>query len=42
MSGATIDTVDQMMEKFFGYHVHHNDGSYLDGGIEDDTTWQDY
>jgi hypothetical protein len=24
MPGATIDTVDQMMDNVFGYHVHHN------------------
>jgi hypothetical protein len=42
MPGATIDTVDQMMDKVFGDHVHHNDGLHLDGGIADDATWQDY
>jgi hypothetical protein len=31
-----------MMDRVYGDHVHHNDGTHLDGGISDDTTWQDY
>jgi hypothetical protein len=42
MPGATIDTVDQMMDNVFGDHVHHNDGLHLYGGLTCDVTWQDY
>jgi hypothetical protein len=34
--------VDKMMDKVYGDHVHHNDGTHLDGGISNDTSWQDY
>jgi hypothetical protein len=42
MPGATIDTVDQMMDNIFGDHVHHNDGSHLDGDIADNASWSEY
>jgi hypothetical protein len=42
MHGVTIDTVDQMTENVFGDHIRHNDVLHVDGGIANDTTWQDY
>jgi hypothetical protein len=39
---AIISDADRMMDKVYGDHVHQNPGTHLDGGIADDTMWQDY
>jgi hypothetical protein len=42
LPGTVLTDVDRMMDRVYGDHVHHNDGTHLDGGISDDATWQDY
>ena len=29
-----------LLQEVYGYFLHHNDGSHLDGGIMDDAVWQ--
>ena len=38
LPGVVLSDVDKLMDKVFGDHVHHNDGTHLDGGISSDTT----
>lgn len=33
---------DRALDIVFGDHLHHNDGSQLDGGIIDDQVWQNF
>jgi hypothetical protein len=40
LSGATILAVDIKLMKVFGDYIHQNDGTHLDGGIEEDDAWQ--
>jgi hypothetical protein len=30
------------MDKVYGDHVHHNPGTHLNGGIADDSLWQEH
>jgi hypothetical protein len=37
-----LDDVDRLLDSVYGDHIHHNDGTQLNGGIEDDAIWQDH
>ena len=40
LPGYHITEADCCLDGIYGDHVHDNDGIHLDGGIEDDVTWQ--
>lgn len=40
LPGATISEADLKLLEVYGDYIHQNDGSQLDGGIEDDLVWQ--
>jgi hypothetical protein len=42
LPGDVLTDVDRMMDRVYGEHVHHNDGTHLGGGVSNDTSWQDY
>lgn len=42
LPGYSLSDADRMLDKVFGDHVHQNDGKHLDGGILDDTQWQEW
>ena len=35
-------TSEQKLASVYGEQIHQNDGSHLDGGVKDDTTWQEH
>ena len=37
-----IEQINNLMYKVYGDYVHQDDGTQLDGGIQDDNTWQTY
>jgi hypothetical protein len=42
LPGYERSEVDLVLDMVFGDHVHQNNGSHLDGGIIDDSMWQNY
>ena len=36
----TLDLVHLLLQAFYGYFPHHNDGSHLYRGIADNAIWQ--
>jgi hypothetical protein len=42
LSGFVLTYTDTYMDKVFGDHIHHNDGTHLDGGVGDDAIWQQH
>ena len=40
LPGYRITEADCRLDGIYGDHVHANDGTHLDGGIDDDVTWQ--
>ena len=42
LPGVMITAVDLKFRKVYGDHIHQNDGSHLDGGIEGDLIWQQW
>ena len=40
LPGYRITEADCRLDGIYGDHVHANDGTHLDGGIQDDETWQ--
>ncbi len=41
LPGATISAADLKLDTVYGDHVHQNTGQHLDGGIPDDSKFQD-
>jgi hypothetical protein len=42
LPGATITDADRKLLEVYGDYIHQNDGTHLDGGIQDDAVWQEY
>jgi hypothetical protein len=41
LPGATILEADLKLMKVYGDYIHQNDGTHLDGGLQDDSVWQE-
>jgi hypothetical protein len=41
LPGATISEADLKLMKVYGDYIHQNDGTHLNGGVQDDSVWQD-
>jgi hypothetical protein len=42
LPGVTASDADQKLMEAYGDYIHQNDGSHLDGGIQDDDVWQEH
>jgi hypothetical protein len=40
LPGFVLTDTDKEMDKVCGYHIHHNDGTHLDGGFGVNVIWQ--
>ena len=40
MGGYRLTTAYRMIQSVYGNHLHHNNGTHLDGGGADDVVWQ--
>jgi hypothetical protein len=38
----SLSEADRMMDNVYGHHVHQSPGQHLNGGIANETVWQDY
>ena len=42
LSDYTITKADTLLDEIYGDHIHDNDGTHLNGGIANDSTWQSW
>ena len=40
LPGCTLERVKLLLQGVYGDFLHHNDGSHLDGGSAEDSSWQ--